>query len=112
MADFYIGDYKIKSNECLTKGVYEMVIEGDTSKIKTSGQFINIKIEGFYLRRPISICDYDDKTITLIYKVIGEGTEVLSTFKKGDLINCMTGLGNGYDYNKKAVIRCCLSEEA
>ncbi|MBR4030396.1 MAG: dihydroorotate dehydrogenase electron transfer subunit, partial [Clostridia bacterium] len=72
------GIYKIKSNRLLADRVYEMVLEGGTSAISAPGQFINIKLDGFYLRRPISICDFDDKTITIIYKVVGHGTDAMS----------------------------------
>lgn len=90
------GLYKILSNKPLTENVYQMVLEGDTSSITRPGQFVNIQIEGLYLRRPISICTYDEKTITLIYKVVGKGTEILSSMKEGTL-DLLVGLGNGYD---------------
>ena len=67
--------YKIASNEPLTPAVYRMVLEGDTQYITRSGQFINIELEGKFLRRPISVADYDAKSITIIYKVVGSGTE-------------------------------------
>ncbi len=92
--------YTIVSNEKIAKDVFKMILEGDTSSIKTSGQFINIKLDGFFLRRPISICDYDDKTITIIYKVVGQGTDVLSTMKQGEKLDVLAGLGNGYDTSK------------
>ncbi len=69
--------YRIIENTALTKDVYKMILEGDTQYITAPGQFINLKLEGKFLRRPISVCDYDDKTITIIYKVVGEGTEQL-----------------------------------
>ena len=96
----YQGIYKIKSNVKIAKDVFEMILEGDTSSIKASGQFINIKIDGLFLRRPISICDYDDKTITIIYKVVGEGTEIMSKMQNGDSLDVLCGLGNGYDTSK------------
>ena len=67
------GIYEIKANEPLTADVHRMILEGDTQWIDRPGQFVNIELDGFYLRRPISICDYDDRTITLIYKVLGNG---------------------------------------
>ncbi len=96
----YQGFYEIKSNIKLTDNIYEMVLIGDTSSITAPGQFINIKLDGFYLRRPISICDYDDSTITIIYKVVGEGTEVMSKMSSGEKLDVLCGLGNGFDTTK------------
>ena len=96
----YQGFYEIKSNKKLTDSIFEMVLIGDTSSITAPGQFINIKIDGFYLRRPISICDYDDNTITIIYKVVGEGTEVMSKMNAGENLDVLCGLGNGFDTSK------------
>ena len=76
------GKYIIRENKKLAEKVYRMVLEGDTQYIQRPGQFINIELDGFYLRRPISVCDYDDKTITIIYKILGKGTEKMSTFQK------------------------------
>lgn len=92
--------YKILSNEPLTKDVYKMVLEGDTEYITAPGQFINIALDGKYLRRPISVCDYDGDCITIIYKVVGEGTEQMSALKIGTVLDVLTGLGNGYDISK------------
>ncbi len=96
----YQGFYEIKSNIKLTENIYEMVLVGDTHSIKAPGQFINIKIDGFYLRRPISICDYDNESITIIYKVVGEGTEVMSKMSSGETLDVLCGLGNGFDTSK------------
>ncbi len=96
----YQGLYEIKSNIKLTESIFEMVLIGDTSSITSPGQFINIKLDGFYLRRPISICDYDDNTITIIYKVVGEGTEVMSKMSSGEKLDVLCGLGNGFDTSK------------
>lgn len=96
----YQGLYEIKSNVKLTESIYEMVLEGDTSSITAPGQFINIKLDGFYLRRPISICDYSDNTITIIYKVVGDGTEVMSKMNAGEILDVLCGLGNGFDTSK------------
>ena len=96
----YQGFYEIKSNVKLTESIYEMVLEGDTSSITAPGQFINIKLDGFYLRRPISICDYSENTITIIYKVVGEGTEVMSKMNSGEKLDVLCGLGNGFDTSK------------
>lgn len=89
--------YEIKFNAPLTKDVYKMVLKGDTQYITVPGQFINLKLEGKFLRRPISVCDFDSETITIIYKVVGEGTEQMSNMQLGETIDCLTGLGNGYD---------------
>lgn len=92
--------YKIKSNQALTADIFKMVLEGDTSAITAPGQFINIQLEGKFLRRPISVCDYDDSTITIIYKVVGEGTAQMSKLQQGEELDCLVGLGNGYDISK------------
>lgn len=91
-----IEDFRIRSNEQLTQSVWRMILEGNTEPIKKSGQFVNIQIDGLYLRRPISVCDYDSESITLVYKVVGEGTERLTQYTAGDSLNLMTGLGNGF----------------
>lgn len=90
---------KVTENIALTKDIYKMILEGDVSEVKRSGQFINIKLDGFYLRRPISVCDKTDNTITIIYKVVGEGTEYMSTLEKGAELDVLVGLGNGFDVN-------------
>lgn len=90
------GIYTVKSNTPLTPVVYRMVLEGDTQYITRSGQFINIELAGKYLRRPISVCDYDAKTITIIYKVVGRGTEQMKTMEAGEQFDILTGLGNGF----------------
>ena len=89
--------YEIKSNTKISKDVYEMTLEGDTEYITKPGQFINIEIEGLYLRRPISVCEYKDNYIKIIYKVVGEGTEKLSNFEPGKKLDILTGLGNGFE---------------
>ena len=77
-----------------------MVLSGDTSAITASGQFVNIQLEGLYLRRPISVCDWDEKTLTIVYKVVGKGTEQMSKMAPGVKLDVLTGLGNGYDLSK------------
>ncbi|MBQ1545942.1 MAG: dihydroorotate dehydrogenase electron transfer subunit [Clostridia bacterium] len=94
------GIYKVIINEKIAKNVYKMILDGDTSAITAPGQFINIRIEGFYLRRPISICDYDANTITIIYKVVGQGTQEMSSISAGSELDVLVGLGNGYDTTK------------
>ncbi|MBO5891154.1 MAG: dihydroorotate dehydrogenase electron transfer subunit [Oscillospiraceae bacterium] len=89
--------FSILSNEALTDSVYKMVLGGDTSAITAPGQFVNILLDGLYLRRPISVCDYDESTLTLVYKVVGKGTEQMSRKTAGEKLDILTGLGNGYD---------------
>ena len=89
--------FQITENTPLTESVYKMRLAGDTSAVTGPGQFINIKLDGLYLRRPISVCDYNDKTITLIYKVVGEGTAQMAKMKAGEELDLLTGLGNGFN---------------
>ena len=92
--------YTIRSNEPLTESVHRMVLAGDTRWITRPGQFVNIAVEGLYLRRPISVCDADAETLTLIYKVVGEGTRRLAAMSAGTELDLLTGLGNGFDTAK------------
>ena len=85
------------SNVALTDSVYKMVLSGDTSAITAPGQFVNIKLDGLFLRRPISVCDYDGQTLTIVYKAVGKGTEAMSAMVPGTKLDILTGLGNGYD---------------
>lgn len=94
--------YKILTNDKIAKDVYKMILEGDTQYITAPGQFINIKLDGKFLRRPISVCDCDDSTITIIYKTVGSGTEYMSTLGANETLDILTGLGNGYDISKSA----------
>lgn len=96
------GIYTILSNEPLTPAVYRMVLEGDTQYITRSGQFINIELTGKYLRRPISVADYDNKTVTIIYKVVGSGTEQMRGMARGEKLDILTGLGNGFSTDNDA----------
>ena len=89
--------FQILSNTALTDSVYKMVLEGDTSAITASGQFVNIQLTGKFLRRPISVCDYDERSLTIIYKVVGHGTEAMSAMAPDESLDILTGLGNGYD---------------
>ena len=89
--------FEIKSNEKIAKDVFRMVLSGDTSDLTNPGQFVNIKLDGFFLRRPISVCDYDEGVLVLIYKVVGEGTVVMSRMCEGEKLDILTGLGNGFD---------------
>ena len=90
------GYFEILSNEALTDNVYKMVLMGDVSDITAPGQFVNIKLDGLYLRRPISVCDVGGDTLTIIYKVVGKGTQQLSQMQ-GGMLDVLSGLGNGYD---------------
>ncbi len=89
--------FTILSNTALTDSVFKMVLSGDTGAITAPGQFVNIQLTGKFLRRPISVCDYDDETLTIVYKVVGKGTEVMSKMAPGEKLDILTGLGNGYD---------------
>ena len=89
--------FKITENIALTKTVYKMKLSGDVSDITSSGQFVNIKLDGFYLRRPISVCDCENGILTIIYKVVGKGTEKMSELEVGTELSILTGLGNGYN---------------
>ena len=89
--------FTILSNTALTDSVYKMILAGDTSDITNCGQFVNIQLDGMYLRRPISVCDYDEKTLTIVYKVVGKGTEAMAAMDAGVKLDILTGLGNGYD---------------
>ena len=90
--------FEIIDNKPLTDSVFQMKLKGDTEGIK-AGQFVNIKLDGLYLRRPISVCDCEEGVLTLVIKAVGKGTELLREMKKGSL-DVLTGLGNGYDLAK------------
>ena len=89
--------FTIVENIPLTSAVFKMVLEGNTSQIAAPGQFVEIAVPGRFLRRPISVCDWSENSLTLIYKVVGSGTADLSTMTPGTTLNILTGLGNGYD---------------
>ena len=90
-------NYTIESNAPLTANVHRMALRGDTSMITAPGQFVNLQIDGLYLRRPISVCDAEADRLTLIYKVVGRGTDQLSRMAPGETLDALSGLGNGYD---------------
>ena len=92
--------FEIESNVLIAPDVYKMVLKGDTSHITACGQFINIQLDGFYLSRPISIYDCNDQAVTIIYKVVGAGTEKMATLTVGQKLDVLTGLGNGFDLDK------------
>ena len=91
------SSFTVLSQRRLTDNVYELKLTGDTSQVTRPGQFVNLKLEGLYLRRPISVCDLEGDTLTLIYKAVGRGTQQLSRMEPGVTIPVLTGLGNGYD---------------
>ena len=89
--------FEVIANEKIANDVFRMILNGNTDEITKTGQFVNIKIEGNFLRRPISVCDWDKDTLTLIYKVVGEGTKKMKDYREGTRLDILTGLGNGYD---------------
>ena len=97
--------YRIARNDEVARAVYRMELDGDTSALTAPGQFVNIKVPGCYLRRPISVCDWSDGSMTLIYKVLGEGTKLLSHMGPGDSLDLLTGLGNGFSAAPEGVRR-------
>ena len=88
---------EIGKNALLAPDVYEMTLVGDASAITAPGQFINIRLDGLYLRRPISVCDWGEGWIRVIYKVVGKGTAQMAQMTPGQKLDVLTGLGNGYD---------------
>ena len=97
MPDMKQSIFKILTNEALTSNVYRMTLEGDTSAITAPGQFVNIRLAGKFLRRPISVCDWEEGKLTLVYKVVGHGTAQMAAMAPGESLDILTGLGNGYD---------------
>ncbi len=87
----------ITSNVRIAKATYEMKFDCDATAITAPGQFINIDVPGYFLRRPISVCDAEDRKLTIIYKVVGQGTAAMSGMGEGMQLNILTGLGNGFD---------------
>ncbi len=91
------GEFQVVENYALTDVVYEMILEGDTSEIKSPGQFVEIQLPGLFLRRPISVCWWGARRLALVYKVVGRGTGDMAEAPAGTVLNLLTGLGNGYD---------------
>ena len=89
--------FELLSNKKIAKNTYEWVLSGDVSDITAPGQFVNIKLDGFYLRRPISVCDAENGKLTLIFKAVGAGTEKMAEMAPGAKLDVLSGLGNGYD---------------
>ncbi|MBO5051369.1 MAG: dihydroorotate dehydrogenase electron transfer subunit [Clostridia bacterium] len=96
------GIFTITENIPLTQTVYRMRLAGDTAAITAPGQFVNIKLEGYYLRRPISVCDCTPGELTILYKVVGHGTETMAHMAAGQQLDLLTGLGNGYDLSRSS----------
>ena len=92
-------EFRLLENVPLTSAVWRMRLGGDTSGITRPGQFVQVKLPGFYLRRPISVCDWDGDSLTLVYKVVGQGTEAMTVLHPGETLDLLTGLGNGFDVN-------------
>lgn len=92
--------FKVASNEQIAAKTWKMILEGDTSDIVSPGQFVNIAVEGNFLRRPISVCDWDEHRIILLYDVVGEGTEKMAHMDRDTELNILSGLGNGFDITK------------
>lgn len=90
----------ITRNEQLTDSVWRMVLSGNTAAMKAPGQFVQVQVPGFYLRRPISVCDWDSNSLTLVYKVVGSGTDAMRTMQVGTALDILTGLGNGFDISR------------
>ena len=91
--------YTIQSSRQLAGDIFEVILEGDTSAITMPGQFVNLDLPGFFLRRPISICDWDEKTVKLLVKIAGQGTDMLVHLKPGTELDTLSGLGNGFDFS-------------
>ena len=90
------GIFVIEKQEQIARDTWKLALLGDTSALTAPGQFVNIKLSGLFLRRPISVCDYDSRSMILIYKVVGEGTGQMSRMQAGEKLDILTGLGNGY----------------
>ena len=92
--------YEITENLQLTENIFRMKLKGDVSAVTAPGQFIDIRLNDYYLRRPISVCDVENGEIIIVYKTVGHGTEVMSQLPVGEKLDILTGLGNGYDMNR------------
>ena len=92
--------FTIANHENLAKDVYRLTLRGDTSAITTPGQFVNVRLSGYYLRRPLSVCDWQEGELKLVYKVLGHGTADMTLLPVGAELDLLCGLGNGYDMEK------------
>lgn len=98
--DLKQGSYTILENQRIAERIFRMKLFGDTSEIKAPGQFINLLLDGFYLRRPISVCDVEENVITILYKAVGRGTEAMSAYPAGKKLDVLVGLGNGFSVER------------
>lgn len=94
------GMYTLQERRALTEDVWELRLAGDTAPITAPGQFVNIRMEGRFLRRPISVCDWDGESLTLVFKVVGAGTRELARLQAGASLDFLCGLGNGFDLSR------------
>ncbi|MDD3335460.1 MAG: dihydroorotate dehydrogenase electron transfer subunit [Eubacteriales bacterium] len=97
-------EFQVTENLLIAPRVYHMRLTGDTRKLTSPGQFVQIALPGYYLRRPISVCDWrpgENGTLDLIYKAVGHGTEDMGELKPGTVLDLLTGLGNGFDLNQR-----------
>jgi dihydroorotate dehydrogenase electron transfer subunit len=95
------GIFTITDNVSVAESVLRLTLEGDTSHITAPGQFVNIELDGLYLRRPLSVCDWEEGRLTVIYKIVGTGTAALSRMGAGGRLDSQPGLGNGCDLSKR-----------
>ncbi len=94
------SDFRIESNREIAPRVFSMTLSGDCAHIERAGQFVNIKLDGFFLRRPISVCSVDENILRIVYKVVGDGTRKMAEMREGETLNLLTGLGNGFSTEK------------
>ena len=94
------GLYTIQRSRALTEDIFELCLSGDTASITAPGQFVNIKVDGCFLRRPISVCNWDKESLTLVFKTVGEGTALLAGMREGGTLDLLCGLGNGFDVSR------------
>ncbi len=87
----------LEENVPLTGDVYRLALRGDTSAVTAPGQFVNLRLDGFFLRRPFSVCDWEEDRLLILYKILGQGTAAMTALSPGEKINALTGLGNGFD---------------
>lgn len=94
------GSYTIRRSRALTNDVFELCLSGDTAPITAPGQFVNIRVDGCFLRRPVSVCDWDGEGLTLVIKTVGTGTAALAGMRQGETLDLLCGLGNGFDVSR------------
>lgn len=94
------GLYTIRRRRALTEDIFELRLSGDTTPVTAPGQFVNIRVDGCFLRRPISVCDWDEESLTLVIKAVGEGTKRLAEMPEGGTLDVLCGLGNGFDVSR------------